>query len=79
VAVNSYTPATDYARQRRLETKRRSKLRSLGLVPQLPQCELCGQKLLVQRALPRCFDCSKRKPNLLRDTAEQLIRELQAS
>jgi len=77
--MTEYIPATDYARQRRLETKRRSKLRSLGRVPQLPQCELCGQKLLIERVLPRCFECSKRKPNPLRDTAERLIRELQAS
>jgi ribosomal protein L32 len=70
--------AMEYARKRRQETKRRSKLRALGQLPQLPRCEQCGAKLLVQRSLPLCFDCfmphQRRSP--LRAAAHQVICEL---
>lgn len=48
----------DYARQRRLETKRRYKLRQAGQLPPLPACESCGKKVITDNLY--CWICSRK-------------------
>ncbi len=52
------TALSDYAHQRRLETKRRYKLRQAGKLPPLPACEACGKKVITANSY--CYICAKR-------------------
>lgn len=67
----------DYAKQKRSETKRRTRLRAIGKLPPLPRCERCGHKCLTERWLPLCASCHRRP---LRDplcvAGEQLLEQI---